>query len=64
MLKVQVKEAFGVNADIVLCSGEDCITDSMQIGTTEILMHPVTKGIEYTVELGYANSIIFLTSFF
>lgn len=59
-----MKEAYGVNADIVLCEGEDCITNSMQIGTSELLMQPVKKDTSYTIELGYANSIITVTSFF
>lgn len=37
LLKIRIKEAFGVNTAMVLSQDEDCLTTSTQIGTTEIL---------------------------
>ena len=63
-MKVKVKEAFGVNAQITLCSNEDCVTSSVQIGTSEILFTKLNKGQKYSIDIGYANSIIQMSSFF
>ena len=64
VLKVKVKEAYGVNAVIVLCKDMDCLTTSNQIGTNEILFSQVTKNTHYYVELQFQNSLIEITDFF
>lgn len=62
--KIKIKEAFGVNANIVLCQDTDCITSSVHVGTSEILFTSLKKGIPYSIDIGYANSIIEISSFF
>lgn len=38
LLKIRIKEAYGVNTEMVLCQDEDCLVMSSQIGTSEILL--------------------------
>ena len=64
LLKVRIKEAFGVNTQMVLCSAEDCIQQSTQVGTTEVLFVLLSRGVEYYIELSFAHSIIVTDSFF
>lgn len=64
LLKIRIKEAYGVNTEMVLCQDEDCLVMSSQIGTSEILLGQVNKGKNYYVELSFAKSIIQMSEFF
>ena len=64
LLKVLIKESFGVNAKIKICIKDDCFSDSTQVGTSEMLLYQVKKGTQYRIEMSYHNSIITLASFF
>ena len=41
LLKVRVKEAFGINALMHLSQGAKWLTESVQVGTTEMLFGEV-----------------------
>ena len=59
IVKVRIKEAFGVNTEIALCQQpDDCMANSLQVGTSEILLAQVYKGSSYYLELSFAKSII------
>lgn len=58
VLKVRIKEAFGVNTAMVLCQNEDCLTTSSQVGTNEMLFAALDKNKQYSLELSFANSLI------
>ena len=49
---------------MVLCSAEDCIQESTQVGTAEVLFALLSKGVSYYIELSFAHSIIVTDSFF
>jgi hypothetical protein len=62
--KIKVKEAFGVNANIVLCHETDCVTSSVHLGTSQLLFTTLRKGLTYSIEIYYTNSIISMSTFF
>jgi hypothetical protein len=64
LIKIKVKEAFGVNTMIVMCNEEECLMNSVKIGTSEIMFASIKKDKTYSIELGYSNSIISMSSFF
>ena len=64
LLKMSSKEAYGVNMAMTLCTEEDCLVSSSQIGNTEVLFTILDKGHSYYVQLDFSNSIIALSSFF
>lgn len=64
VIKVSSKEDHGVNMAITLCTEDDCLVSSTQIGNTEILMTTVSKGKTYFIDLDYTNSIITLSNYF
>ena len=64
VLKVASKQNHGVNMAITLCTDDDCLVASTQVGNTEMLMATVNKGKTYFIDLDYTNSIIRLSSYF
>ena len=64
ILKIRVKESLGVNTEMVLCADDDCMAQSNQIGTTEILIASLNEGVQYSLTMSYAHSIIEMSSFF
>jgi hypothetical protein len=64
ILKVASKQNHGVNMAITLCTDDDCLVASTQIGNTEMMFTTVTKGKTYFVDLDYTNSIITMSSYF
>lgn len=58
LLKIRIKETFGVNTAILINSGEDSIAASTQIGTTELLFAKLQKNVDYQIELSFAQSLI------
>ncbi len=54
----------GVNTEMVLCADTDCVAESRQIGTTEILLALIEKNVQYTLTMSYAHSIIEMGNFF
>lgn len=64
MIKVRVKESLGVNTEMVLCADTDCVAESRQVGTTEILLALIEKDVQYTLTMSYAHSIIEMANFF
>lgn len=64
ILKVSSKQNHGVNMAITLCTDDDCLVASTQIGNTEMIMTAVTKGKTYFIDLDYTNSIITMSSYF
>jgi hypothetical protein len=64
LLKMSSKEAYGVNMAMTLCTEEDCLVASSQVGNTEVLFATLTEGRSYYIQLDYSNSIIALSSFF
>ncbi|TNV71145.1 hypothetical protein FGO68_gene16752 [Halteria grandinella] len=65
LLKVLVKESFGVNSELSLSDGDSIIAKSVQMGSTEILVYQrLKKGVTYTLTLSYFNSIIQMAQFY
>ncbi|CDW81429.1 laminin subunit alpha-like [Stylonychia lemnae] len=64
LIKIRVKEAYGVNAAVVLNQGEDCIVQSEQVGTTEMLLGEVQKGKLYYITFSFDSSVIQVSEFF
>lgn len=69
ILKVAIREAFGVNAMLSLCEVEadgqlDCFHKGHQVGTTEILYSDqLHKGQQYALVIDYSHSVIAFHSF-
>ena len=65
IIKVVIREAFGVNAMILLCEQdphggeENCFHTGTQVGTTEILSFAELKqDKEYVIVIDYSHSIL------
>jgi hypothetical protein len=63
-MKVRVKETFGVNTELIIYEKGKEILRSTKVGSTSALLAKLKKGVSYTLELSYKNSIIEFSDFF
>ena len=44
LLKMSSRQAYGINMAMTLCTEEDCLVSSSQVGNTEVLFTELSKG--------------------
>jgi hypothetical protein len=64
VLKMSVKEAYGVNMGMQLCTKAACSISGTRTGNTNVLFATLKRGTAYYIALDYSSSIIALSSFY